>query len=436
VGKVKNKAKMAKKTIERDFGELEKKIRDGSARVAFIGLGKMGLPSALAMAEAGFSVVGVDVNESVVEKINRGESPYLEPGTREALRRVKKRGRFRATTRYSEIKGADVVLCAVPTLITRDKRVDYSIVEKAFREAGKHLKRGSLVVFESNVTPGVTEGLVRESIEKNGLKHGKDFLLAYVPIQGKAGRMFRDLRAYERVVAGVTPRARELAALFFKRCGFKTLLASSCKVAELEKLYANIYKDVTIAAANELADYCDALGIDVREVIRFARLIPGINIPEPGIGVGGNCLPVDPYFLIHDGRRVGVDAKLARAAREVNDGRAAATARKIIEIAAASKATRVVLLGAAFRPDTHETAYSPALEVYARVAARFPQTRVFDPLVGSEALARLGVREASDRDLRAAELVFELVPHSAFEKPKGLLGKRVGKRIIRLGDLV
>jgi nucleotide sugar dehydrogenase len=415
VGKVKNKAKMAKKTIERDFGELEKKIRDGSARVAFIGLGKMGLPSALAMAEAGFSVVGVDVNESVVEKINRGESPYLEPGTREALRRVKKRGRFRATTRYSEIKGADVVLCAVPTLITRDKRVDYSIVEKAFREAGKHLKRGSLVVFESNVTPGVTEGLVRES---------------------KAGRMFRDLRAYERVVAGVTPRARELAALFFKRCGFKTLLASSCKVAELEKLYANIYKDVTIAAANELADYCDALGIDVREVIRFARLIPGINIPEPGIGVGGNCLPVDPYFLIHDGRRVGVDAKLARAAREVNDGRAAATARKIIEIAAASKATRVVLLGAAFRPDTHETAYSPALEVYARVAARFPQTRVFDPLVGSEALARLGVREASDRDLRAAELVFELVPHSAFEKPKGLLGKRVGKRIIRLGDLV
>ncbi len=416
------------------FAGLGKKIRGKTARVAFIGLGKMGLPSALTMAEAGFSVVGVDVNERVVALANKGKAPYLEPGTGEALRRVKKR--FTATTDYSRISGADVVLCAVPTVITRDKKVDYSIVEKAFREAGRFLKKGSLVVFESNVTPGVTEGLVSKSIEaggrSRGLKHGRDFLLAYVPIQGKAGQMFRDLRAYERVVAGATPRARELAALFFERCGFRTLPASSCKVAELEKLYANIYKDVTIAAANELADYCGALGIDVNEVIRFARLIPGISIPQPGIGVGGNCLPVDPYFLIHDARAAGVEARLSRAAREVNDSRPAAVARKIIAAAEKAGAKRLVLLGIAFRPNTHETAYSPAREVCARVASRFPETSVFDPVVGSEGIARLGAREAGEGDLRRAELVFELVPHAAFSKTKALQGKK----IVKLNELV
>ncbi|NYZ77906.1 UDP-N-acetyl-D-glucosamine dehydrogenase, partial [Candidatus Micrarchaeota archaeon] len=242
------------------FDSLKKKIAGKTARVAFIGLGKMGLPSALFMADAGFQVVGIDVSKHVVDFVNAGKSPYLEPGTEEALARVKTR--FRATTAYSEIANADVVLCAVPTVITPSKQVDYSIVEKAFLEASNFLHADTLVVFESNVTPGVTEGLVRSSLESRGLKHGKDFLLAYVPIQGKAGRMFQDLKAYERVVAGVTPQAREFAELFFKQSGFKTLLASSCKTAELEKLYANIYKDITIAAANELADYCGKLEID------------------------------------------------------------------------------------------------------------------------------------------------------------------------------
>ncbi|NYZ78493.1 hypothetical protein H0N96_03770, partial [Candidatus Micrarchaeota archaeon] len=170
----------------------------------------------------------------------------------------------------------------------------------------------------------------------------------------------------------------------------------------------------------------------VREVIKFARLIPGINIPEPSIGVGGNCLPVDPYFLIHDGKRVGFEAKLAKTAREVNDSRPASVAEKIVETARKNKAKRVVLLGIAFRPDTHETAYSPALEVYKLVAAKIPDARAFDPLVGSETLARLGVKEAGEADLSKTDVFFELVPHAAFAKTKALQGKR----IVKLGELI
>ncbi len=170
------------------------------------------------------------------------------------------------------------------------------------------------------------------------------------------------------------------------------------------------------------------------EVIKFARLIPGISIPEPGIGVGGNCLPVDPYFLIHDCKRVGLEAKLAKTAREVNDSRPALVADKIIETARKHIAKRVVLLGIAFRPDTHETAFSPALEVYKLVAAKIPDAdvRVFDPLAGSEALARLNVKEASKDDLSKADVFFELVPHAVFTKTKALQGKR----IVKLGELI
>jgi len=413
------------------FEALKKKIAGKIARVAFVGLGKMGLPTALFTAKAGFNVVGIDVDERLVGLVNAGKSPYLEPGTEEALASVK--NRFRATTDYSEIAGVDVVLCAVPTLITPSKQVDYSIVEKAFLETSKFLHAETLVVFESNVTPGVTEGLVLNALESRGLKHDKDFLLAYSPIQGKAGRMFKDLETYERVIAGVTLQAREVAELFFKQSGFKTLLASSCKVAELEKLYANIYKDITIAAANELATYCEKLGIDVREVVKFARLIPGINIPEPGIGVGGNCLPVDPYFLIQDAKRVGFEAKLAKTAREVNDSRPALIADKIIEIARKRKAKRVILLGLAFRPDTHETAYSPAFEVYKLVAKKIPETSVFDPLVASETFARLSVKKASEVDLNNADVLFELVPHAVFKKFED---KKTSGKTIKLGELV
>ncbi len=187
--------------------------------MAFIGLGKMGLPSALFMAESGFTVTGIDVDKRVVDAVNAGKSPYLEPGVEEALARVKQR--FRATTDYAQIADADVVLCAVPTTITSSKQVDYSIVEKAFLEASKFLRAETLVVFESNVSPGVTEGLVLNALESRGLKHGKDFLLAYVPIQGKAGRMFRDLKEYERVVAGVTLEARELAELFSSKLALR-----------------------------------------------------------------------------------------------------------------------------------------------------------------------------------------------------------------------
>jgi len=397
---------------------LIEKIRLKKAKIAFIGLGKMGLPSALLFAEAGFEVAGVDVNQDLVKQLNTGINPYFEPG----LEKLLPNKNFTPHTNYAAIKNCDVVLCAVPTLL-KDKKPDYSIVETAFAEIGKHLKKGSLVVFESNVAPGVTESLVKNSIEKNGFTHGTDYFLAYVPIQGKAGVMLADLKRYERVAAGLNEEARSLAALLFESIGNKVLLASSIRAVELEKLFANIYKDMSIAISNELSYYCEKKDVDVKEVIRFANLIPGIHLLEPGIGVGGNCLPVDPYFYIDDAKKEGLSAGMAERARKVNDSKPFFIAEKIISLAKKRKAKKIVLLGMAFRPNTHETAYSPAIEVYKHVSKEFPEvTFAYDPVVGEERLKKLGIASA---EISKGDLAVLLVEHSVFK----------GENCVRAEDL-
>ncbi|MEM0475527.1 MAG: nucleotide sugar dehydrogenase [Candidatus Norongarragalinales archaeon] len=411
--------------------ELEKKIADKSAVVAFVGLGKMGLPSALKTAESGFRVIGIDVDKRVVSALRRLRSPYVEPGVEEALK--KNKARFRATTDYDALREADVIICIVPTTITRQKQVDYSIVENAFRKIAERLKRGALVVFSSNVTPGVTEELVLPLLERvRKFKHERDFLLAYAPIQGKAGQMFRDLDSYAKVVAGVTPKARHAAALFFKQSGYKVKLATSCKVAELEKIFANIFKDVNIAVANELAAYCEKQGLgasEVREVIRFVNEVPGIRLLEPGIGVGGNCLPVDPYFYLSHSRKIGACVRLPKIAREINDSRPSEFARRIAAEARRRKAKKIILLGAAFRPNTHETAYSPAVEVCKELERMRWNVSVFDPLVGKARLKQLGLKPAGKAEVRkavkanslksppnASVFIVKLVNHAVFKK--------------------
>lgn len=394
---------------------LNKKITERRARIGYVGLGKMGLPSALMMADAGFNVVGVDVSEAVVSAVNELHSPYYEPEAEAYLAR--NRERFSASKDYEVLKDCDVIACAVPTIIDANRKTDYSLVAASFATIGKLLRKNTLVVFQSNVTPGVTEELVAKKLEENsGLKRGKDFLLAYVPIQAKAGQVFKDLKTYDRVVGGIDAASTQTAALLFRQIpGPKVIEASSCKVAELQKLYANVYKDISIAAANELANYCEGEGIDVYEVIRLCNTVPGIHILEPGIGVGGNCLPVDPYFYIERAKEIGVEIRLAPVARQINDERPLTTAKKIAALAQKKKARKTVLLGIAFRPNTHETAYSPALDVYRQLKKILPSTKAFDPLVGEARLRQLGVEVATEKEVQGAELLVKLVSHDSFK---------------------
>ncbi|MBI5036469.1 nucleotide sugar dehydrogenase [Candidatus Micrarchaeota archaeon] len=394
--------------------QLKRKISDKTAKVCFVGLGKMGLPCALMFAGAGFKVTGVDINRKTVESVKQLRSPYLEPGLEELLKKTK--NNFSAVLDYSVVSEADVVLCAVPTTINEQKHVDYSVVEEAFAEIGKYLKKGALVVFESNVTPGTTETLVRENLESaQKLTHGKDYLLAYVPIQGKAGKMLEDLAKYPRVVSGLTDEARDLAALLFKATGNEVDLASSIRVCELQKLFANIYKDINLAIANELAEYCERQRIDVREVIKYVNYWPGINLFVPDIGVGGNCLPVDPYFYLDHAAEIKCDARLPKIAREINDSRPQKLAAGIAEYAKKNNLKTIVLYGGAFRANTHETAYSPALEVYTALKAKALNVKVFDPLVGEDRLKERKVDSASKEEAEKADLRVLLVEHNVFK---------------------
>lgn len=394
---------------------LREKIQSRTAVVAFVGLGKMGLPSALLMADAGYRVVGIDVSQPVIDSVHAKKSPYLEPGLEELIRTES--GRFEATSDYAALSEADVVLCAVPTGIDPQNHVDYTIVRKAFSLIGKHLKKGSLVVFESNVTPGTTETLVKNALEDGQhLKHGTDYWLAYVPIQGKAGKMLADLKKYPRVVSGLSPESRDLAALFFKQLGNEVDLASSVRVCELQKLFANIYKDVNLALANELSEYCEKQGIDVREVIRYVNYWPGIHLFEPDVGVGGNCLPVDPYFYLDHAQALHVPVRLPKIAREINDNRPRKIAQRILDFAKKRQAKTLVLYGAAFRTDTHETAYSPALKVFEFVKASFPDVKIYDPLVGEDRLNKLGLPVATEMQAKTADVRILLVEHRLFKE--------------------
>jgi nucleotide sugar dehydrogenase len=361
-------------------------------RVAVVGLGKMGLPVAVRFAESGATVVGADIDPRVVAAVSAGCSPMpgLEHGLDERLAAVHAAGRLFATTdTTTAVAEADAVAVLVRLVTDEAGRPEYGALDSATRAIGAGLRRGALVSYETTVPVGDTRSRFVPALERaSGLRAALDFHVCFSPERVQAGRVFRDLDGYPKLVGGLTPRCLEVAARFYASVlSAEVLSLSSLEVAEYTKIAENIYRDVNIALANELGRYADELGIDFAEVAQAANSQPTSHIHRAGIGVGGHCIPVYPRFFIER----AADSRLTRLAREINDGMPVYACDRLEAAAGDLQGRRVLVLGLAFRGGVREAGHTMTLPLVAELARRGANVRVHDPLFGPEGVRTQGL---------------------------------------------
>ncbi len=391
-------------------------------RISVIGLGYVGLPTAATLASRDVEVIGVDIRQETVDRINKGQAHFSEPDLDIVLRSVVGTGRLRATMKPEP---ADAFLIAVPTPTDACHRPDMSYVDAALASIAPVLKAGNLVIIESTSPVGTTRKAV-ESIKSlrpdltNPVEapEKSDLLVAYCPERILPGQTLRELIDNARIVGGIDKRsaahARELYRLFTK----SEVLVATAEEAELSKLTENAYRDVNIAFANELSLACDALGINVWNVIRLANHHPRVNILAPGPGVGGHCIPVDPWFIHH---AVPEQTPLIRKAREVNMAKTRHITQRIIQRASRFRAPKVAVLGLAYKPDVDDLRESPAVEIALELSQVHDiNVMIVEPHISALPEAFKDKRTVSLQPLREAvseaDVVAILVGHTAFSE--------------------
>ncbi len=366
---------------------LEQKIEQRNAIVGVIGLGYVGLPVACIFAQAGFQVIGLDVDTHKAATINAGVCPIegKEPGLADLVAEMATAGRLRATTDYAVCQQADVVLIAVETPIDSVHQPRYSALRAALRSLEPNLKPGAMVIIESTIAPGTTERLVRPALENHGKRRsGRDFFLVHCPERVMPGKLLYNLRKMSRVVGGDTPEAARLAHAFYRHIVEADLDLADCVTAELVKTAENAYRDVQIAFANELALICEQVGADVWGVRELVNKSPGRNVLSPGAGVGGHCIPKDPWLLAY-GASDTVSARLIPAAREVNDYMPLHVAELTIEALGEAgveiEGARVAVLGYAYLENSDDTRNSPSIPLVNRLVELGAEVTIHDPHV-------------------------------------------------------
>jgi len=403
--------------VSRPLG-LEERLRTRQATVGVIGLGYAGLPLALSFAEAGLSVVGVDLSEERVAAV-RDRRSYLVDVPAE--RYVGIEGELDATTDYAALEEVDALVICVPTPLSKTRSPDLRYVISAAESVAQHLRPDQLVVLQSTTWPGTTREVVLPILEKAGGVVGTDFFLGYAPERVDPGNTVWHLRNTPKLVAGVTSQCLSRTEALFRTVVDTVQPVSSTTVAELAKLHENTFRQVNIALANELALMCDRLGIDAWEVIDAAASKPFGFLPHyPGPGLGGDCIPVVPHFLSWRMREYGYSNRLIDAAHEVNASMPVHVVGKIADAlndhAKAIKGSRILLLGMAYKANVHDTRESPSREIMNQLLARGGEVRFCDPWVEEVELGagRHASVPWSAAEVRAADCVVMLTPHRQF----------------------
>jgi UDP-N-acetyl-D-glucosamine dehydrogenase len=384
--------------------DLLTKLRDRTATVSVIGLGYAGLPLAMAFADAGFRVLGMDVNARRVAQLNRGQSP-IEDVSAERLRRHLAAGRFRATARYADLAEADTMTISVPTPLGPGHLPDLSCVERAVDGIAPVLRREQLVVLESTTYPGTTEELVQPRLEAGGLRAGTDFYLGFAPERidpGATSSQGYTFATVPKLVAGATPRCQERVAALYGAIVEQIVPVSTLKTAEMAKLVENAFRMVNVGFANEVALWCDQLGLDVWEVIDAAATKPFGFLPHyPGPGLGGHCIPVDPYYLVWKLRTLDYPARLIETAGEINRSMPGFVVSKVqaaLERRGRTlRGARVLVLGVAYKRDVADVRESPSLDVLAQLVERGAEVEFHDPYV-AEVVVKLSERALAQVD--------------------------------------
>jgi UDP-N-acetyl-D-glucosamine dehydrogenase len=365
--------------------DLVERIRRREARCGVIGLGYVGLPLALEFARAGLRVTGIDLDERKVADIRAGRSYIVDVRGEEIAEQVDA-GRFEATTEFPVIAELDTINICVPTPLRKTKDPDLTYVVSAVDEIRKYLRPGQLVILESTTYPGTTEEVVRPMLEAGGLRAGRDFALAFSPERIDPGNAVYNTRNIPKVVGGVTPQCNEAACALYEQSVDRVVSVSSPQVAEMVKLLENTFRSVNIGLVNEIALMCSALHIDVWEVIDAAKTKPFGFMPfYPGPGLGGHCIPIDPFYLSWKARMSGFDARFIELAGSINEGMPRFVVEKVTaalnRLCKSVRGARVHVLGVAYKAGVNDIRESPALVVMKLLAERGAVLSYSDPYV-------------------------------------------------------
>jgi nucleotide sugar dehydrogenase len=361
-------------------------------RIAVVGLGHIGLPLAVQYASRGHEVVGCDVDARIVDALNAGVSPHDdEAAVSERVPELVAAGRLRATTDDAEgVHGADVVVVIVPVVVDEDREIDFGPIDAATRDIARGLEPGTLVVVETTLPVGTTRDRIGPMLATgSGLVPERDFFLAFSPERVLVGRVLLDLRRYPKIVGGIGDESTRQATAFYEAVlepGTAVRAVANAETAEMTKLAETTYRDVNIALANEYARFAAARGIDVTEVIAAANSQPYSHIHDPGVGVGGHCIPVYPHFLFN----ADADLRLPPLARQINDGMAGWAVDLLRRHMGPLQGVPVLVLGIAYRADVHEDAFSSAFQLRDALLAAGARVYAHDPRYDSAHLRELG----------------------------------------------
>lgn len=392
------------------FNQLMDRIQNRTALVAVVGLGYVGLPLVVEHGRAGFRVIGLDDNPVKVAKVNRGEN-YIGDVSDSDLKSLVDAGRLCATTDYHDLTEADVIIICVPTPLTLNKEPDLSYILGVADKVRTIMRPGQLVVLESTTYPGTTEEVLEPILETSGLTVGSEFFLAFSPERVNPSDEVFKTHNTPKLVGGVTRQCLKVAQTLYASSITDVIAVSSPRVAELSKVFENTYRAVNIALVNELALLCDRMGLSVWEVLEAAKTKPfGIQIFEPGPGVGGHCIPLDPFYLSWKAREYDFSTRFIELAGEINlrmpyfvldkIGRALNTRERSI------KGSRVLILGIAYKKDINDERESPALKVFELLEEAGALVSYHDPYV-----ARVKPHTFFSREIRSIPLTAEMLNH-------------------------
>lgn len=402
------------------MSSLKQKLRDKTAVLGVIGLGYVGLPLAVEKAKAGFKTIGFDVQETKVEMVNEGKN-YIGDVVNEDLEAIVRSGLLSATTDFAQVAQADCVCICVPTPLDKHQQPDISYVKASAESIVPYMHKDMLIVLESTTYPGTTEELLKPILESSGLKCGEDFYLAFSPERVDPGNLIYKTKNTPKVVGGVTPKCTEVAAVLYESILEAPIhRVSSPAVAEMEKILENTYRNVNIGLVNELAILCNKMAINIWEVIDAAKTKPyGFQAFYPGPGLGGHCIPLDPYYLSWKAREYGFHTSMIEASMMINDRMpeycAERAGKMLNRVKKAINGSKILILGVAYKQDINDYRESPALKVIEHLENEGAEIYYYDPYVpeyNDEGKTRKGEPHLTTELLNKMDLVVITTAHT------------------------
>jgi UDP-N-acetyl-D-glucosamine dehydrogenase len=407
------------------FEDLLKKIESKTARVGIVGLGYVGLPLAVEFAEAGFTVTGIDIDKKKVAALNRGES-YIQDIPTAVLAPLVKAGKLKGATDFGSVATLDTINICVPTPLRKTKDPDMSYIVNACQEIAKHFHPGMLVILESTTYPGTTNELMLPMFERADLKVGEQFFMCFSPERVDPGNANFQTRNIPKVVGGITPACTQIGAAFYRQALETVVPVSSTRVAEMVKLLENTFRMINIGLVNEMAMLCDRMGINVWEVIDAAATKPFGFMPfYPGPGLGGHCIPIDPFYLSWKTKQAGIEARFIELAGYVNGNMPHFVVDKIQNAlndhSKPLKGSHVHLLGVAYKREIDDVRESPALDIIHLLGKHGAKVTYSDPFVphlhADGAVPEMAAIDV-EQGTREADCVVIVTDHKIFDYPR------------------